>query len=255
MIDPSIARVPSWWQGVMDAMRGIPPAVWLAIGFEESSLDPRKSNTVPPDDSWGLFQLNRAGGQGQGHAPAELQNPVTNAQIGSRAIRSAIAICGANDIVCIARNSGHPGYVAANDSRIQRIAATYRRIQNLDPVDAYAQLTGGQAPSEEPAPTEEPAPSVIQQIGAAIGSSIGPAVGGGIVTGAEEAIRGILAGAFKGGKDQLIASYSAPAVLGLGIITLSWGVTLAFLKSEPGQVAISVARTAASAAAEGAAVA
>ncbi|MCP3413594.1 hypothetical protein NLM16_05720 [Bradyrhizobium brasilense] len=55
-------------------------AAALANAVAESSLNPNAHAAVG-EDSWGLFQLNRNGGLGQGHNPADLVNPDTNISI------------------------------------------------------------------------------------------------------------------------------------------------------------------------------
>jgi hypothetical protein len=54
--------------------------VALANAMAESNLDPN-AMMAPPDESVGLFQLNRAGGLGAGHTVAELQDPAVNISI------------------------------------------------------------------------------------------------------------------------------------------------------------------------------
>jgi hypothetical protein len=55
-------------------------AAALANAIAESNLDPNAHAAVG-EDSWGIFQLNRKGGLGQGHNPADLVNPDTNIAI------------------------------------------------------------------------------------------------------------------------------------------------------------------------------
>jgi len=52
-------------------------AAAVANAADESSLDPNKHNTAG-EDSVGLFQLNRAGGEGAGHSVGELTDPDRN---------------------------------------------------------------------------------------------------------------------------------------------------------------------------------
>lgn len=108
---------PAWWsrvKGVMDG-RGIPVKVWLPILWAESSGNPNARNLGSPghpEDSVGLFALNRAGGQGTGMSVSYLQDPVNNASIAANSFAVANAICArqgnANDLTCIALHSGHP---------------------------------------------------------------------------------------------------------------------------------------------------
>lgn len=106
---------------------GAPANVALAIAIAESGLDPAAANTAG-EDSHGLFQLNRAGGQGVGHTVAELRDPRQNARIALGPIAAAAARCG-GEIICTAINSGHPGRVPRTDPRVQRIAAIYRNLE------------------------------------------------------------------------------------------------------------------------------
>ncbi len=52
----------------------------LANAIADSNLDPL-AHISAPDDSWGLFQLNRNGGLGVGFTPEQLQDPETNVAI------------------------------------------------------------------------------------------------------------------------------------------------------------------------------
>jgi len=64
----------------------------VITAWYESHLNPTVSNTKPPDDSWGLFQLNRDGGIGKGHEPAALLDPVNNATILAAVLKKHIKI-------------------------------------------------------------------------------------------------------------------------------------------------------------------
>ena len=56
-------------------------ATALANAFAESGLDPRQRTTSSREDSVGLFQLNRKGGEGEGHTVEELMDPDANIAI------------------------------------------------------------------------------------------------------------------------------------------------------------------------------
>lgn len=122
-----MSLIPDWWDSVKRVMsnNGVPVEIWLPILWAESTGNPYAHNTRPPDDSVGLFQLNRRGGQGAGYTVDQLKNPVINAEIASRPIAQAMAVCArqgqAGNIVCIAINSGHPGPVPTSDPRVQTI--------------------------------------------------------------------------------------------------------------------------------------
>lgn len=64
----------------------------VITAWYESQLNPTVSNTTRPDDSWGLFQLNRNGGIGKGYEPATLLDPVTNATILAAVLKKRISI-------------------------------------------------------------------------------------------------------------------------------------------------------------------
>lgn len=53
-------------------------AVAVANAFAESSLNPRRRNQTPPEDSCGLFQFNRNGGEGAGLSVEQLFDPDFN---------------------------------------------------------------------------------------------------------------------------------------------------------------------------------
>ena len=55
-------------------------AAALANAINESGLNP-SIKSPDPEDSWGLFQLNRRGGLGAGKSPAFLKDPNNNIQI------------------------------------------------------------------------------------------------------------------------------------------------------------------------------
>lgn len=56
----------------------------------ETELDPSRVNRSGRDDSYGLFQLNRKGGLGQGHSPGKLLDPVYNASLFADAVSRQI---------------------------------------------------------------------------------------------------------------------------------------------------------------------
>jgi hypothetical protein len=59
---------------------GVQQLAALANAIAESNLNP-DAMTAPPDESVGLFQLNRAGGLGAGHTVDELKDPKVNIDI------------------------------------------------------------------------------------------------------------------------------------------------------------------------------
>lgn len=102
---------------------------YLAMGIAgaESGWDP---NAVGDNgQSYGLFQLNIAGGQGTDYTgePQLLLNPRLNARIAMQAIVKAAWMCGnqgkegTDYVACVAVNSGHPGHISTSDPRVQKI--------------------------------------------------------------------------------------------------------------------------------------
>lgn len=143
MPDPD--TLPNWFDSVKAAMSGVPIPVWLGILLAESGGNPEASNTTLPDDSHGLFQLNRRGGQGAGWSIEALHNPALNANIARPAIKRGYDAAyqamveiplSALPMADIAIDSGHPGQDAGKsrqemreDSRIRRIVAIYEAAQ------------------------------------------------------------------------------------------------------------------------------
>lgn len=64
----------------------------VLTAWYETRLNPSLSNTKKPDDSWGLFQLNRNGGIGKGHEPSTLLDPVENSKILAGVVKKKISI-------------------------------------------------------------------------------------------------------------------------------------------------------------------
>ena len=90
----------------------------VANAIAESNLDPTAHAAIG-EDSWGLFQLNRNGGLGQGHNPDDLKNPDTN-----------IAIV-------LAEAKKYPEFVAA-DSIDRAVSAFVRDVER--PSDVPGQI-------------------------------------------------------------------------------------------------------------------
>lgn len=113
----------------------------LGIVLAESGGDPTARNVTEYEDSVGLLQLNRFGGQGQGYTVTELLYPRRNLELGIPYITQAIARCRPNTVptdtqmYCMFINSGHPGRGPTfQDPRIQRlIELTKAAWEYLDP--------------------------------------------------------------------------------------------------------------------------
>lgn len=128
MATPSIRQ--EWWypqvKQVFD-QRGVPVPIWEAILLAESG-GKIGAYAGGNEDSVGLFQLNRAGGQGVGYSREQLSDPITNAIIASKAISNSYQQYG-DDIREVARKSGHPGYkVPLDDERLDKIAGYYQDL-------------------------------------------------------------------------------------------------------------------------------
>lgn len=110
------------------ARAGVPLDIAYALIAAESSFDPSARNLTAVEDSVGLLQLNRIGGQGEGYSVEELKDPRRNLQIGLPPIARAIAQTWSADIepyeyiYLVATRSGHPGPVDRYDDRIIHIA-------------------------------------------------------------------------------------------------------------------------------------
>jgi hypothetical protein len=229
--------VPGWLAAVkilFDRL-DVPWEVWVPIAWEESSLNPNASNTVPPDDSWGLFALNRHGGQGHGRTPEALKNPVTNATIASGPIQNAVKKCGKNDIICIAINSGHPtetGTLPPGNPLPQRIARTHNYVKGKSFDDAVTGLLNG---AELPPP---------DQGGGDIGSQIGGLIRGwgtDFVRGVGDAIKDKWNSAQEADKDIKIHFWSNVAGYTVGAGLVGFGAFSLVLKSPPARLAADVA--------------
>lgn len=145
-----MADLPSYYQDVMDVMKPIIRAVWVPILLAESGGNASAyhgpntavwgGNFSATEESAGLFQLNRMGGQGSGYEVETLMNPITNASIArksifpayQRAIEAAGGIGAFPDIIAISIESGHPGPVPRNDARVLHIQSIYQAILNAE---------------------------------------------------------------------------------------------------------------------------
>jgi hypothetical protein len=100
----------------------------------ESGGNPAAENLVRPDESYGLLQLNRNGGQGAGYSPRELLDPAVNLAIGcppiAAAQKQALArkLTGLPFLEAVCASSGHnrsDGRVTADIRRFARIIYSY----------------------------------------------------------------------------------------------------------------------------------
>jgi hypothetical protein len=229
-IDPSVNTalgLPLWFMDVYRTFQAVPFDIWGAIMWEESGFDPENSNTKLPDDSWGLFMLNRNGGQGKGYSPAYLKNPSNNAQIAYPAIKAAYDAY-PDDVAQIAIHSGHPGLVDPSDPRVQRIVRTSNFIKAAgNPLSAAAQLLSG---------------IHLPDIGSYLPTfPTGPAIGQGIVNAVSGSVKGWWKGVQTAGRDALIDQYAPATMLFVGINLVGFGLVMAAISSKPAQEAAGAA--------------
>lgn len=219
---------------------GVPVKVWAPIAYQESTFNPDASNTVPPDDSWGLFAENRRGGQGAGHPGSWLQDPVNNAMLAAPWFQHAMSVCGPDDIVCIALHSGHPSQTgsAPGSALPGRILGSYNAIKTeTDDASIYTSLMAGHTSGG--------------------GSSSGGSSTGlgsffdGLAQGLFPGLFGPSSGAVTGGNPvtpptysgSAFAEQSAPLIFGiLGLGSLIWGIMAAAITSPPGQAAVAAGK-------------
>jgi hypothetical protein len=110
---------------------GVPLDLAYAMIAVESGFDPAAHVDNAFEDSVGLLQLNRRGGQGAGFSVATLQDPLTNLRLGLPHIAAAFAAVWSPTIdpyeyiYQVATRSGHPGPVPRDDPRIRRLAEVW----------------------------------------------------------------------------------------------------------------------------------
>lgn len=101
----------------------VPYNVALAVAMAESGLNPDAHHKTSREDSWGLFQLNTMGGEGQGMTQAQLVDPYTNALT---ALRQFAAVAQADPSV-----TSDPGRWAAAAQRPADPSGYAVRVNNL----------------------------------------------------------------------------------------------------------------------------
>ena len=151
MADPK--QLPPWYGNVKQPFGKTPVAVWLSIMFAESGGNVTARNQ-DGEDSVGIFQLNRRGGQGTGYSLEVLNDPALNAAIASKAINAAYAAAyhamatiplSELPMADVAIDSGHPGMDVwpetkipktrpemREDPRIRRIVGIYKAIRAVE---------------------------------------------------------------------------------------------------------------------------
>jgi hypothetical protein len=126
------------WPDTLDAVirdeaqrAGAPLDLVYAIIAVESGFNPSAHVDNALEDSVGLLQLNRRGGQGAGYPVDFLQDPRNNLRIGLPAIVTAFhqvwqpGLNAYDFIYQVATRSGHPGPVPRDDPRIRRLAQVW----------------------------------------------------------------------------------------------------------------------------------
>ena len=126
------------WPGGLDAIireesaaAGVPLDLAYTFIAVESGFNPSARNLSAIEDSVGLLQLNRLGGQGQGYSVAQLMDPRFNLRVGLPPIRRAYEQAWGEDVPPFeflyqtATRSGHPGPIPRNDPRMIRIATIF----------------------------------------------------------------------------------------------------------------------------------
>lgn len=154
------------WSEELDALiraeanaAGVPLDLAYTFIGAESSFNPDTYVNTALEESVGLLELNRRGGQGTGYTVAQLKDPATNLRIGLPYIRRAFeavwrpGIPPREFIWQLSVQSGHPGPVAETDYRMDNI----RRIWACFYPAVGASLGG---PAISSAPTHAPAPSM-----------------------------------------------------------------------------------------------
>lgn len=150
---------------------GVPLDLAYTFIAVESSFNPNIHVDNALEDSVGLLQLNRRGGQGTGYTVAQLQDPVTNLRIGLPHIRQAFesswaaGIAPRTFIYLVATRSGHPGQVAEDDYRINNIKNAWMIFYPA----VGASLQGpGPSTLPSPPPTSAASPGLAANVGVAI---------------------------------------------------------------------------------------
>ncbi|MBX6361653.1 MAG: transglycosylase SLT domain-containing protein [Acidobacterium ailaaui] len=151
---------------------GVPPWIPLDIAEEESGLNP--SAVGDNGTSFGLFQLHKGGGQGDGYPVSALLDPLTNTTIAMRSIASAYqearaqGLTGWDLLSYVASHSGHPtetGYMPS--SYAQRLYQIYEQSGGADMSGLGG--GGGTTPSIMPLTDQTPsAPDVFDAIDSAM---------------------------------------------------------------------------------------
>lgn len=169
---------PYTWPNDLDALirreandAGVPLDLAYTFIAVESSFDPNTYVNNALEESVGLLELNRRGGQGTGYTVAQLKDPTTNLRIGLPHIRAAFesawtpGVAPSRFIYLVATRSGHPGPVEESDYRIKNIRVAWALFY-----PAVGASLQGPGPSTTPAPgpTNAGGPGLAANVGAAM---------------------------------------------------------------------------------------
>lgn len=233
-----MVALPTWWDRVDQVMRnaGVPTRVWTAIAFPESSFVPWASNPNDPGGgSYGLFALNLSG-QGSGASKQALMDPVNNAMIAAPYIGAAVRKCGADNIECVAINSGHPvqtGVMPSDQTLVKNIARYYAAAAGKSAQEIYDAFTSGHGIPDQPPGN-----------GGGITGSLGSQIAQGFLSTIGNATR-----AWIGAGVKIFILQHTDGIMGTtGVLLIVFGIIIAAAKSPVGQAVASVASPAAGAA-------
>jgi cell wall-associated NlpC family hydrolase len=138
---------------------GIPPALALAIAQQESGMDPNAVGGSSAQPSYGLFQLEVNGGEGDGLSMQQLLDPWTNAHV---ALSTVAAVYRAHpnwsygDIAAAAQRPANPGAYAAS---VNALVGKYAGISGTAQSSYGTQIAQGVPP-----PTPPSLSSTVQQL-------------------------------------------------------------------------------------------
>jgi hypothetical protein len=240
--------LPWWWEDVaatMDA-HGVPIRAWLPIVLSESGGYAGATNLVPPDESYGLFQENRAGGMGKGQSPLALYTPATAAEIAANNLAPAYKKYGLNWWKL--SQAGWPGgTVAANDPRVTIKQTISQAIGNpKSEEEAWDRTAKWHSPKAYDRPPGVPGSGTVDPGDPADpGSSwtIPELIGGAAKNIAQEATSGLLQG-IQNAAIEHAASWTFGGLGVLLIVAGVFGLALNAAASKPGRAATSVAAVA-----------
>lgn len=156
----------SWSEALDNIIRaeandaGVPLDLAYTFIAVESSFNPATYVNTALEESVGLLELNRRGGQGAGYSVAQLLDPTTNLRIGLPYIRRAFETAWAPGIAprtfiyLVATRSGHPGQIDEEDPRMVNIRNAWAIFYPV----AGASLQG---PYPSDGPRHAPAPAAM----------------------------------------------------------------------------------------------